>query len=1584
MRKYLGIIMLLVWGICGFAQTFTPLSESFEGNFPPQGWTALHVSGGTYWEQTNSLSYCAGAQDGSYYAMVSYGQGNNYLITPQLYPQAGDAITFYMGIEGLYYNLENITTVEVSTTGTDPANFTVVRNLTVADFTMEDNWYSFSVNLSAYAGQSIYVAFHNVITSSDLFAGGNVYLDNVNGPNMAVAQCTTPSGLAATNITASTADLTWTSDANNFIVYLRAVGESTYAEFTNASLDPFNNIYPMNGLEPGTTYECYVASVCNDTFYSSVSTFTTLCVAYETDLLPYFTTFDECTTFGELPNCWNRLEGTGTFPGAYSMGFIYASLGGDTMLRFTPDTTENHWVAMPSFNEDIHLLRVRFDAKPYGTDSYYGRMEIGLLPNLSDTAQFEVVSTIVAANLPNSDFASYTVPFNQTVLSGNNRFICFRCIGENGSVWYLDNVTLEYIPQCAEPTTLIVSEVTSSTAALSWTPGDSTQTQFTIHYKGQNDWLWQTDSVIISDSAYAILSGLQHSTSYEVYVTAPCAPSSQTNHVTFLTTCMPVESDSLPYTMDFEDVAEYELPACWTLLHGNSFNYGIAPCAYGYNSAHNGSQSLRFYTNVNDSVNMVALPPIDEDIHLLRMNFWMRPGGNMTIYGRMEVGIISNLNDLSTFEVVETITASQLSDGSYQLYSVPFDLTTAYGSGNYIAFRQVIPTTTSINGYAWYVDDITVELIPDCLEPSNLLWVGSTATTADLTWTPGDSTQTDFTLHYCAQGSTVWNTLSITVSGNYTATLTNLLPNTTYTANITADCAPVHPSQPVTFTTECAGITAADLPKTWDFENDNPAGTISNPLPLCWKRSPDDPYEYPYYPYVYSNSLYAYEGTKMLYFADEEGYAILPPLDDSLEINTLQLSFYASGNTDFIDQTNYTTHFQVGVMTDPYDVSTFTMVQAFNVTGQNYVPVEVSFANYQGAGKYIVIKQLENNEYYNRGYIDLVTLDYISECERPFDLYADNITSSSAQLHWTSSASTFKLYYMSEWDSAYTEVINLTGNVYTIQNLPSTSDIQWYVTAVCADTTLDAIPHTFKTDCDIFTVSNTPWMENFSLYANQEVPDCWTRLSEFMLYTTQIYPAVDKYYETYSPNLMMFTTGSDTNLIALPQFAESLNTLRLYFSAKSAFTDYDHLEVGIISSLNDSVSGIFTVIATLEAQDYYAELDELTPYIPFVMDLDTVPNISGRLALRLTSNEPTINQWHLTDFKVMPIPVCSEPLSLSVNNITANSADLSWASEANSFDLYYRRTGMENFILVSNITLTNGIYTLTGLESGSHYEWYVVAHCSATETSAHSFVHAFMTECDTITDLPYSEGFEYGLSCWTTEPANVNYDWLLSMDPQYAAEGNACMVFLYYNGTSSKLISPVFNLTDYESIQLEYDLYLRGYNGVYDSVGVYYRTSESSPWIYLTSHTDNGGSNVYAHYNIGLPNPSSEYQVMFLGAGLDGNSIFLDNISITGSVVIEPDTNDDGIDDHMLPIVNVFPNPATNVVNVECTMNDVHIDVTNVAVYDVFGKLIISVVGSNHDSSLQTRIDVSGLAAGIYFVRVTTDKGVVTKRIVKG
>ena len=103
-----------------------------------------------------------------------------------------------------------------------------------------------------------------------------------------------------------------------------------------------------------------------------------------------------------------------------------------------------------------------------------------------------------------------------------------------------------------------------------------------------------------------------------------------------------------------------------------------------------------------------------------------------------------------------------------------------------------------------------------------------------------------------------------------------------------------------------------------------------------------------------------------------------------------------------------------------------------------------------------------------------------------------------------------------------------------------------------------------------------------------------------------------------------------------------------------------------------------------------------------------------------------------------------------------------------------------------------------------------------------------------------------------------------------------------------------------------------------------------------------------------------------------------------------------GIDDHNLGAsMTVYPNPTTGVVNVQCTMTTVQAEAVEFQLFDAFGKLVnitnVGVFGTQgvcdtppqndtHGSSVQTQIDLSHYAAGIYFVKAVADGNVVAVR----
>ena len=93
------------------------------------------------------------------------------------------------------------------------------------------------------------------------------------------------------------------------------------------------------------------------------------------------------------------------------------------------------------------------------------------------------------------------------------------------------------------------------------------------------------------------------------------------------------------------------------------------------------------------------------------------------------------------------------------------------------------------------------------------------------------------------------------------------------------------------------------------------------------------------------------------------------------------------------------------------------------------------------------------------------------------------------------------------------------------------------------------------------------------------------------------------------------------------------------------------------------------------------------------------------------------------------------------------------------------------------------------------------------------------------------------------------------------------------------------------------------------------------------------------------------------------------------------DTIEDHVDEYLLSNIKLYPNPANEYVNLQCTMNDVQLE--SVEVIDVYGKIVRTIVGADNHSPLQTSINILGLTGGIYFVRVTTDKGVVMKKFIK-
>jgi len=75
--------------------------------------------------------------------------------------------------------------------------------------------------------------------------------------------------------------------------------------------------------------------------------------------------------------------------------------------------------------------------------------------------------------------------------------------------------------------------------------------------------------------------------------------------------------------------------------------------------------------------------------------------------------------------------------------------------------------------------------------------------------------------------------------------------------------------------------------------------------------------------------------------------------------------------------------------------------------------------------------------------------------------------------------------------------------------------------------------------------------------------------------------------------------------------------------------------------------------------------------------------------------------------------------------------------------------------------------------------------------------------------------------------------------------------------------------------------------------------------------------------------------------------------------------------------ITLHPNPTTGELRIE----NGELRIKSVEVFDVYGRKLLS----NHliTSSSNQKIDISHLNSGIYFVKITTEQGVIVEKIIK-
>ncbi len=367
----------------------------------------------------------------------------------------------------------------------------------------------------------------------------------------------------------------------------------------------------------------------------------------------------------------------------------------------------------------------------------------------------------------------------------------FASISSTGNVSnYLPKVTFTYtagVITCPRPTDLTASSITSTSALVTWLAGGE-ETAWDLQYKeAGSDY---GTPIALTSTSYS-LSGLTPNTEYTVAVRANCGGTdgeSTWKEYTFRTECAGISS--FPYTNDFESDPHYTgtpyadaFPSCWTRINDATGSTNYYPYLYASSSyAHSGSTGMYWYHSTSSTYannEYAVLPGVDlsvMDIADLTLMFYARTT-NASYHPQPIIGVMTDRTDASTFTPIHTFSATDITT-TWQQFAIP--LASYTGTGNFVAIKW--PRTSSTCYMA--IDDIFLGVIT-CFPPSDVTVSASTPTTTTLTWTPNGN-ESEWTLRYAVAGSDDYDTIENITASNIT--LSSLIPNTTYTYSIQANC----------------------------------------------------------------------------------------------------------------------------------------------------------------------------------------------------------------------------------------------------------------------------------------------------------------------------------------------------------------------------------------------------------------------------------------------------------------------------------------------------------------------------------------------------------------------------------------------------------------------------------------------------------------------------------------------------------------------------------------------------------------------------------------------------------------------------
>ncbi|WMW77787.1 choice-of-anchor J domain-containing protein [Flavobacterium sp. 20NA77.7] len=675
-------------------------------------------------------------------------------------------------------------------------------------------------NFYVQAGQTYVIVMSSPYQHTATSNASICFTFTVSGSN---CPAPSPNNTTYNNLTQTSANFTW-GNVGNLVSSWQYVALPVSSGVPNSSTPLLstntnsNNL--VSSLLPNTAYNLFVRSVCNGVpgSWSAAVPFTTLCNPFTP---PYYSGF----TNNSETDCWSQLNLNNDLN-----FFTFGNNAFSEPVAKIRVTNSNDMLISPQFHLDgVTQKRLRFKYNIYGNWGLIvnnptggpGSFEIRMSTTGVGVNNFTTILVPLAEYTTAYNFIEMVVPLPNIVGDINIAWVLPAGATQTGTWTYFDDVYIENLPACSEPSYPIVTpgSITTTSATISWTNGYN-NTQWELVAQPLGTGIPTTPGIIVSTNPYT-LTNLNPSTRYEFYMRAVCSTTLQsawTGPIFFNTLCI---AQPTPYYESLNDTDVNTKKFCWSV---NNVDGGITQWRIEANEAsiRAASTMSQPFTSFDD---WLISAPINAN-GLKRLRFSCRAVNgifNPTPRGNIEV-LMSSTQNFSSYTVL--IPSFDFVNLAYEEKSVLFT-----GTGTtYIAFRVPPTMTDPGNSGIMMIDDIYVEDAPPCPNPVNLLVNSVTSSTANLSWTAG-YTETQWEVIIQTAGGGIPSGTGTLVTNTPTYNATGLTQDTHYEYYVRAICGSNGNSEwigPLSFKTACNPLSTPFLETFNSNSNTESCWTIVN------------------------------------------------------------------------------------------------------------------------------------------------------------------------------------------------------------------------------------------------------------------------------------------------------------------------------------------------------------------------------------------------------------------------------------------------------------------------------------------------------------------------------------------------------------------------------------------------------------------------------------------------------------------------------------------------------------------------------------------------------------------------------------